>query len=251
MFLPFASAYCTPSLTQSGYSPHHKVRHLLPKMFVIYSDSPVKQALFLKQVPTVKIAKIPSCNTSSTVKCWSENLPSPLWAFPLYQQETGEHPVGTMLFILTRTLQSLSRYPLSIWLMPKWTDKGTQRVRHTLGDSLQPLGSKVAAKQQTSQDMVRFAEECLCLLWETLSRSYHPPFLHPGWAVSASDASCDRELTSSPVPQALLQGTTFPESIWELVWVSLCQPLLQACASVSSKRAARGWLLSASPKHLI
>lgn len=72
-----------------------------------------------KRPPQWKKAKISTCDTKSTVKCWSENLPSPPWAFPLYQQDRGEHPAGTMPF-LTRTLQSLFRHPgTTHWLVPK------------------------------------------------------------------------------------------------------------------------------------
>lgn len=149
-------------------------------MFFTHFDSLVQQALFLKQVPTVKKAKIPSCDMRSTVKCWSENLPSPPWAFPLYQQDREEHPVGTMPFTLTRTLQSLFRHPGTTHsLVPKWMNTG----EHSEGQA--HFGRLCAAswiqeddKQQTSQDTVRFAEECLYLQQETLPRKYHPPFLH-------------------------------------------------------------------------
>lgn len=118
-----------------------------------------------------------------------------------------------------------------------------QRVRHTLGDSAAPW------IQVTSNKPLKICQLCRGMPpLRTPCRKYQPPFLHPGWHLPASDVSCDRELSSSPVSQALLQGITFPESIWELVWVSLCQPLLQTCGSVRSKRATKRLIAISFPQ---
>lgn len=181
----------------------------------------------------------------STVKCWSENLPRTPWAFPLYQQDRGEH-----LQAPCPSSPELCSHSLDTQALPidyKWTRGSSLRVRHTLGDSLQPLGSKwptsnkplktwsgLQRNASTSCErhspanitLLFFTLACLlCLLWQALI------FL-----------TCFTGSSS---------GDNFSRDHLGAVVVSLCQPLLQAFAAVSSKRAARGWLVSATPKHLI